>query len=226
MKLFLSSFDRQGMPPELRDFVGQNLTCAVVANSNDAETPDVRAEVLGRTSAALQTAGFQTRELDLRQFQDDGDGIARALRGCGLVWAVGGNALVLRVAMRRSGFDAVIRSLLAEGDLTYGGSSAGALVAGASLRGVELVDPLDDLGAAPPIWDGLALVDFTIVPHYRTTGPMGPGIEAWAAGLERGHIAHRTLRDGQSLEIHDSEVRLVDHAVEAELFSASRPHSH
>jgi dipeptidase E len=64
--------------------------------------------------------------------------------------------------MKRSGFDEAIRKLLAEGKV-YGGDSAGAIVAGASLKGFELAD--DPERAQSVVWDGMGLVDQTIMPH-------------------------------------------------------------
>ena len=68
--------------------------------------------------------------------------------------------------MRTSGFDEVIGDLV-DGGLVYGGDSAGALVAGRTLKGVEIAD---DASVDPdPIWEGLGLVDDFILPHVNSS---------------------------------------------------------
>jgi peptidase E len=57
-----------------------------------------------------------------------------------MFWATGGNAFVLRKALQRSGVDQVLDARVRAGSLAYGGSSAGACVAGSTLRGLELID--------------------------------------------------------------------------------------
>jgi dipeptidase E len=229
VKLFLSSSDPQGAPGELRTLVGENRTCALVVNANDARPREFRDALLARVRADLVRVGFEPFELDLRDhFGDrDGDGVAGRIESAGLVWAHGGNAFVLRSAMSRSGFDRSIRRLLTTRDLTYGGNSAGAIVAGSTLRGVELVDPLDDLDAVggEPVWDGMGLVTFAIAPHYRSAEPIGADIEGLVARLSRERIPHRTLRDGESIAIDGTNAVLIDHSREAEKFLAERRNS-
>lgn len=69
---------------------------------------------------------------------------------------------MLRYEMRRSKFEKVIKELLDEGRV-YGGYSAGALVAGISVAGVERVD--DPSYANELVEEGLGLVPFVILPH-------------------------------------------------------------
>jgi len=63
---------------------------------------------------------------------------------------MGGNTYVLRYEMRRSGFDVIIKDLLAAG-IVYGGDSAGALVAGLSIAGVESADEPEFAAVMPVV---------------------------------------------------------------------------
>jgi dipeptidase E len=73
--------------------------------------------------------------------------------------------------MRTSGFDHLIRELVGADRIAYGGESAGAIVAGPTLRGLELGD---DVSIVPSgyrravEWSGLGLVDWVPLPHADT----------------------------------------------------------
>jgi dipeptidase E len=72
-------------------------------------------------------------------------------------------------------------------------------VCGPTLRGLELVD--EPPRGLDPIWDGLRLVDFAIVPHYRSDPPLGPEIDRAVAFWEAARTPYRTLRDGETISI-------------------------
>ena len=87
----------------------------------------------------------------------------------GLIWTLGGNSSLLRRAMRQSGLDLLLTAWRDDAGIVYGGYSAGAVVATPTLRGIHLVDPPAALAEGYPpeiIWDGLALVPYSIAPHY------------------------------------------------------------
>jgi dipeptidase E len=68
------------------------------------------------------------------------------------------------------------------------------------LTGIELID---DPLAVPPgydpetVWEGLGLVDFTIVPHCRSAHPESAAAEAAARHLAARRLPFRALRDGE-----------------------------
>lgn len=94
-----------------------------------------------------------------------------------------------------------------EGELIYGGWSAGAVVAGPTLRGIEIMDDpyiVAESYQIEPVWDGLGLVDFSIVPHFESDHP-----EAEAAARAHEHmtatgIPHRTMRDGEVIIVRST----------------------
>ncbi len=171
MKLYLTSAHLGKEPARLLELLGANPRVGRVLNALDviADESTVRfwEESAQRGLAGL---GFPCDRLDLRDYFAGGD-IESALRQFGLVWALGGNAFVLRRAMYQSGFDPVIWPLLAQVQLVYVETSAGSVVAGPTLRGFELVDEPDVVVprySGEVIWDGLGLIDFTIGPHYAS----------------------------------------------------------
>jgi dipeptidase E len=126
-----------------------------------------------RVLAQLGLHGF---ELGLRAYFDRQGALQAALGQTALVWVTGGNVFVLRDAMRRSELDALLLEQVGSDAIAYAGYSAGACVAGVTLHGLERVD--DVTAVRQPLWDGLALVDIAIAPHYRSDHPESERIDA------------------------------------------------
>lgn len=163
MKLYLSSY-RIPTPNDLARLLGKSLgeiSVALIPNAKDYYIERARNFKVGDLVEYMQQLGLKVEVVDLR---DNNDAIAlkEKLAGHDLIWAMGGNTYILRYEMRRSGFEKVIGELLDKG-VVYGGDSAGALVAGASIAGVESADEPEF--AEGVIEEGLKLVPFAILPH-------------------------------------------------------------
>ena len=126
--------------------------------------------------AELAALGLQADLLDLRPYFGEPERMTAAIARFDLVWVMGGNGFVLRRAMKQSGFDGVIVELL-EGDaIVYGGCAAGAVVAGPTLRGIELMDdPCETARGLRHrlVWGGLGLTDL----RHRPALPLAPSRE-------------------------------------------------
>lgn len=146
--------------------------------------------------------GFDPSPLDLRFYFGRTGALRDVLLRHRIVWATGGNAFLLRRAMHESGFDALVHDLLGEG-LIYGGWSAGACVAGKSLRPIGLMDVPDvtapGYGAGGTLWEGLGLVPFAIIPHHRSDHPEAPAAQRAVDYAAAQGIEHVALRDGDVL---------------------------
>jgi dipeptidase E len=155
----------------------------------------------------LSELGLEARELDLRNYFETPGRIAGELLNYGLVWLRGGNVFVLRYALAASGADAALVELLRDDALVYAGYSAGPCALGPSLRGFELVDEPDGVRAAygaEPVWEGLGVLDYTIVPHVDSPDhPETERCSSLAAHFRAEGVPHRTLRDGEVLVIDD-----------------------
>lgn len=163
MKLYLSSY-RIPTPNDLAQLLGKPLnevSVALIANAKDYYIERARNFKVADLVEYIQQLGLKVEIVDLRDY-DDADLLKEKLAGYDLIWAMGGNTYMLRYQMRRSGFEKIISSLLKDG-VVYGGDSAGALVAGASVAGVESADEPEF--AEELIKDGLGLVPFAILPH-------------------------------------------------------------
>jgi dipeptidase E len=212
VRLFLASSDLS-LPPRgpalagvLAGLVGAGSRIAVVLNALDDEPNLQRESRLEHERVSLAPVGTDAFELDLRKFSGQPAELSAALAGVDLLWAAGGNALRLRAAMVHSGLDTLLADRLGEDSVVYGGYSAGACVAGPALRPADLFGGGDAGG--DPLWGGLSLVDFSIVPHYRSGGSEEAVMERIAAHLEQTGLAHRVLRDGQAIVVAGASVTL------------------
>lgn len=215
MRLYLASYRTGDSHSELIRMAGAGARVGVISNAVDF-IPTADREAYARKVfdpvADFRAHGLDAYDLDLRAYFRRPEALLAELESTRMVWAVGGNAFLLRRAMRQSGFDAIAPGLIWAERLVYGGWSAGACVAAPSLRGLELMDDPTELaeGYDPaPIWEGLGLIDAAVVPHWRSDHPEAQAAEQVAAWMTANRIPHRTLRDGdvliqngETLELH------------------------
>lgn len=163
MKLYLSSY-RIPTPHDLESLLTKPFSecrTAIIPNGKDHNLPGERAEKLDELYADLAGLGIRADIVDLRDYENPKQ-LQQILSGYGFIWVAGGNTYVLRWEMRRSGFDQAIKGWLDKGGV-YGGESAGAIVAGLSLKGFEVAD--DPELADELLWEGISLTDKIIAPH-------------------------------------------------------------
>jgi dipeptidase E len=193
--------------PDLTELAGAGARVAVTANAFDRAGDRPRKSWVEQELRALAAAGLSPFELDLRDYCSQPDGLRRALAAVDMVWATGGNAFVLRDAISRSGLDSLLSECLRDDSLAYGGFSAGACVCAPTLRGIELMD--DPRKVRNPVWDGLGLVDFSIVPHYGTADAQGKSADRVVAYFRAHGMSYRTLRDGQAIIVRDGSAPTI-----------------
>lgn len=165
MKLYLSSY-RIPTPGALAELIDKPLPAASVAlitNAKDYYSERARRFKVSQMVNFMEQLGLAVTPVDLREY-DNPNSLKQDLSKHDLVWAMGGNTYVLRYEMQRSGFDDMVKELLAEG-IVFGGDSAGALVAGVSIAGVELGDEPEF--AEVVINEGLGLVPYVVLPHVN-----------------------------------------------------------
>ena len=172
MKLFLSSIRLPNQEEHTKLFDNRStISVAVVPNAWDTYPEDRQKVELANTLAEFEKLGYKTTVIDLTTSNSN---VKENLEPYDFIWIMGGNTFYLNYKIRMTGFDKTLRTAVANG-LVYGGTSAGAVVAGPTIHGAENVDDPSD--APKVIWDGLGLVDFGIVPHW--------GMEKYASNLEK-----------------------------------------
>ena len=203
MKLYASSYGLGAEPQKLQALFPPAAAVAVVTNALDfsSDLPR-RASALRREIGDLATIGLIADELDLRNYFGRKQALDEQLARYAGVWVVGGNTFILRRAMRYSGFDELLTRRAR--DFVYAGYSAGSCVLAPTLRGIELIDPPDEVpeGYAPEIlWDGLGLLDYSIAPHFRSPHPDFARVELVVEYFIQQGVPYRALRDGDAIVV-------------------------
>ncbi|OZI23846.1 serine peptidase [Bordetella genomosp. 9] len=203
MRMYLSSFDLGACPERLVSLVGEGRRAAIVVNALD-HRPEARASWLESQSRKLAALGFHVTELDLRQYFDAPQELNAELAKLDLVWVNGGNAFLLRRAMKQSGFDVRIVELLKRDAIVYAGFSAAVVITSTNLRALDQVSNPREIadGYVPAVvWEGLGLLPYSIVVHFESDHPESAAVNAEVEFYERHGVPYRTLRDGEALVI-------------------------
>lgn len=200
MKLYLSSFLLGNDPAPLVQMAGPNARCALILNALD-NAPEARAQFQSSQTNALSELGFYVEELDLRSYFTSSDRLSSDLEAFDLLWVNGGNVFILRKAMRQSGLDKILPTLLAQRRIIYAGFSAAAVIASSDLRGLtpspasyEALSGYQD----GLVWEGLQLIPAPIVVHYDSDHPGCDQAAEEARYYKQNGIPHRLLRDGEA----------------------------
>lgn len=202
MKLYLSSYRIGNDPKKLMELFSTNKKATVIANAMDFLEESEREKSVKQEIDDLVSLGLSAEELDLRNYFDKPKDLNSKLNTYGLVWVRGGNTFILRRAMAQSGFDKLLRKKNKDPNFIYAGYSAGACVISPSLYGVELVDNLHRIPnkyKARVIWDGIDIIDFFIVPHYRSNHPESAAVEKIVEYYTQKRMLFKTLRDGEAI---------------------------
>lgn len=205
MRLFLSSQDFGKHPDVLFKMVGKNKRVGFIPNAQD-DQPEYRDQTIVSKLDECSAIGLEPELLDLRKYFGKPDELKEKLTEYGLVWARGGNTFILRRAMAASGFDVIIKQMLGEDRIVYGGSSAGSCVAAESLEGIDRGDrpSPEDVPTEYPnkeaIWQGLGLVPFMVVPHCDSDW-FAEKAKKTIEYLEKNGLPFRALNDGQVIVI-------------------------
>jgi len=212
MRLYLSSYKLGDKPETMLPLISDNKRTAVIANAQDSKSADSRAERMQQEIDSLAALGLQPEELDLRDYFGKTADLSEVLKDFGYIWVRGGNVFLLRKAYKQSGFDNLIVELLRADKVAYGGSSAGVCVLAPSLRGIELVDPKDEVAEGydqKVVWDGLGILDYSVAPHYRSDHPESEDIEKCVEYFKANNIPYKTLRDGEAIVVNGDQEDIV-----------------
>ncbi len=203
MRLFLSSSLFGDHGDKLVEMAGIGARVAVIPNALD-NFPNLKLDYMADTVWPLfRNLGLRAKGFDLKRYFANPKGLSADLSKFDVIWAIGGNSFLLRRAMYLSGFDTVVGPLLQNSPIIYGGWSAGSVVAGLDLYGIDQMD--NPLATAPGyaagdlLLDGLGLVDATLVPHFQSAHPESHAASASVALIEATGRRVIALKDGQVL---------------------------
>lgn len=206
MKFYLSSYKLGNESVRFKELVPSgNKKTAYIPNALDFSDDLERRKTSEQSDVEqLRGLGLEIEIVDLRDYFDKQDKLQKKLEEFGVIWVRGGNLFVLRQAMKLSGFDNIIKNLVKKKDLLYGGYSAGVCVLSPTLRGIDL---MDDLKVKPYgnqseiIWDGLGLINYSIVPHYKSEHGESAAADKVVEYMIENKILFKTLKDEEVIII-------------------------
>lgn len=214
MRLFLSSQDLGDYPDRARELAGKNNKALFFKNAQD-DLPDVERNFSNPEKKKMfKDAGFEFEMIDLRDYFGKHDQLFKKLKTAGSVWSSGGNTFILRRAMKASGFDRIIVQMLKDDQILYGGWSAGACVAAKSLDGIQFGDRPqpnivpENYPIKEPIWEGLGLIDFMIIPHTDMEWFKEDAKKCENYLMKIGQ-SYKKLKDGQVIIMDGKEMEIL-----------------
>ncbi len=139
----------------------KDIKLALIENAADVYHDDTVDWVV-ENREAIKSCGYEVELVDLRKYKDKQPMLISKLASKDVVWVGGGNSFYLRWILKDVGADKIINDLVRSG-LVYGGGSAGAIVAGPTLKYFEDADNPKD--APKVIIEGLNLTEKVVVPH-------------------------------------------------------------
>ena len=204
MRLYLSSENVGNYSDQLLEMVGDNKTVAYIGNAKDDWDNSEKSAKVAEHKALFEALGFNFTEFDLKNYFGAQKITKEDLVGFGLVWCSGGNTFLLRRALADSGLDQVLVKMLKNNEIVYGGSSAGSIIPTPSLKGAEFGDDpgqVEKIYKKEIIWEGLNLVPFHIVPHYKTDW-FRDDTEKMISYLKDNSHNFTALKDGQVVLVY------------------------
>lgn len=206
MKYYLSSYKFGDKVEKLKTLLPPGANIGHINNSKDwiTTSPEIRNNQLKEEMEFLDNLGYNNEHLDLKNYFGKEDKLRDKIASLDGIWVCGGNAFVLRQAMKLSGFDNIFKELKNRENFFYGGYSAGVCILADSLKYIQFVDnpnhfPYNDI--TETIWEGLNLFNFGILPHYDSEHPESEEIGREVERCINNKWLFKTLRDGEVLII-------------------------
>lgn len=211
MRLYLSSRRFGNRPKELISLAKENYHVGIIINAGDNVNGERRKTKVEKQSRLLSELGFTAEEIDLRKFFGRESALREHMKKFGFVWVRGGNIFLLRRAYAQSGFDDIIVDMINNDEIVYAGDSAGAAILGPTLHGLESTSPIDlvpvEYASACPM-DGLGVIDYIILPHYKSNHNESHVVELIAEAFRSNKITHKVLRDGEVIVVNGNQEHL------------------
>lgn len=205
MKFYLSSY---GLGNEVEKFkkLIPNKKIGYIPNARDHSetTPERRKIKNDENIALLGELGLKVETVDLRDYFNKKTELKNKLEELNAIFISGGNVFVLRQAMKLSGLDQILKEFKNKEDFLYSGYSAAGCVLAPSLKAYPIVDdstdtPYDELKEV--IWDGLGLIAFAFMPHYKSNHPESADVDKEIEFCEQNKIPYKAVRDGEVIII-------------------------
>ena len=203
MKYYLSSYEIGNETEKLKTLVPKGKI-GYIPNARDftGADPERRAKRNENDMGSLRKLGLEVEMLNLHDYFGKRDELKKKLEELGAIFISGGNVFVLRQAMKLSGLDEILKEIK-DTNFLYAGYSAAGCVLAPSLKGMDIVDPLDTPYDEQKeiLWDGLGFVDFRFMPHWDSNHPESADIDKEIEYCKENNIQYKAIRDGEVIVI-------------------------
>lgn len=202
MKYYLSSFGL-GNKKELLKSLTPKGKIGYIPNARDYPDLDLQRhqQLIEKETHALRELGLEVEVFDLKKYFKKDNLLKKKLLELGAIFVSGGNVFILRQAMKLSGLDLFLTQR--PSSFLYAGYSAGGCVLFSNLRVYEKVDPI--LTPYPEqkeaLFEGLGLLDWALMPHWRSNHPESIDIEKAVLLCQQKDIPYKALKDGEVILI-------------------------
>ena len=207
MKFYLSSYKFGNELEKFREFAKSNNKLGYIPNALDFSGADLQRKEQGiqKEMSELKDFGFQVELIDLKTYFGQKDKLERKLKKINGLFVRGGNSFILRQAMKLSGLDILLNKIKDnKEDFLYSGYSAGACVLAPNLKALKTIDDSTDMpyeGIEKVVFDGLKILDYIILPHYKSNHPESSKIDKGIEYCKKNNILFKPLRDGEVIVI-------------------------
>ena len=204
MKLFLSSMhptNKDALLNLLEDSKQKNVT--IIPTGWDTYPNERKETELNHIFSTFKEFNLTYSLLDLVSANEVA--IRKKLDDTSLLWVMAGNTFYLNYHIHNSGLSNVISDYLEKG-MIYGGESAGAVIAGNTLHGVEKVDDPEE--SPDIVWEGLNLVNLGVLPHADWEKYKDQIEEAKQEMQKNTEVL--TINNDQAVLIVDGNIKVID----------------
>ena len=202
MKLYLSSYKLGNKIDELKSWIKEHGNKIVlIPNSRDIyeDSERLRNGILN-DKMMLEEIGFDVDIISLKDYFNNQEKLFEDFNKYNAFFVIGGNTFALRKALQLSGFDDYLMNQVDNDNFLYAGYSAGICVLSPNMKGLELVDePLNPYNDESVIYDGIGILDYVIVPHYKSDHPESHLVDKVVDYMNENGVKYVTLSDGDVL---------------------------
>ena len=199
MVLYLSSqkFGKNNI--FLKEWIkNHNNKILLIFNALDAKAKEKISNNIKEDVILLEKIGFDVDIIDLKDYLDKYDELKKICQNYYAFCVMGGNVFVLRQAMKYSGFDVFLKEINKDDDYLYIGYSAGCCVLSKDLHIFESVDePIDFYNKGEIIYDGIGLISYTFIPHYKSNYHKAYLIDEIVNQCKNEKINYKAFKDGE-----------------------------
>lgn len=200
MLLYLSSQKLGNNITLLKRWIRKNRTNKIllIFNALDAKSEDKIKSNIEEDTKLLKEIGFKVKIIDLKEYFGQKDELKQEISNYKAYCIMGGNVFILRQAMKYSGFDEILKENSLKKEYLYIGYSAGSYIISKDLKKFDIVDePVDFYKKGPVIYEGIGIIDYTIIPHYKSNYHKVHLIDKVVEMCQKENIKFRALKDGE-----------------------------